>query len=245
MSEGFGHDVPKASTVPEKGQERLLSFPIVDDEHEYSIDEYPPFQDGTIVHFVCSDWMRPLEKRHRFITRKAIGGHPYILRLDQRYSNESKDYTLQSETEGFGFATMNLDPEESAELFKTRAAFIESFTSYTKVPIESIESSPAGTSYSVEDVKTCIERILAHPNASTTREELESLSAKYEGARIFETYNQLYGEYFHGEHPNERSRASARSRLFAAMFKKYLEHWEVADRPYTREILLRRKQTAE
>ena len=245
MSEGFEHGVSRASTAPEKGPEKLPLFPIVNDEREYSFDEHPPLQNGTIVHYTCSHWSRPEDKRHRFILGKVIGDSPYIFKLQQNYSEKSDTFSLQSETEGYGFATTNLNPEDGKELFQTRAAFIESFTNYTQIPIENIESTPARTSYSVEEVKTCIERILTHPNATATKEELEYLSANYRGHEIFEMYKELYGEYMHGEHPNHRARARARSRLFSAMFKKYLTNWKVAETPDTISILLRRKNTAE
>lgn len=223
----------------------MSPFPIVDDEHTYSFNEHPPLIDGAIVHYVSTHWSQSEGRRHRFMLRKVIGAFPFIFRLEQGDSEESDTFTLLSETEGHGFATTNLSPEDGEELYRTRAAFIESFTNYTKIPIENIESSPSDTSYSVKEVKTCIERILAHPNVSSTREELEYLSENYRGANIFSVYKELYGEYFHGHHPNHRSRAAARSRLFTAMFKKYLTHWEVTDTPETLTIFLRRKKTAE
>lgn len=244
MSEGLYRPRTEAATSSEGAQEGLVRFPFVEDEKEYAYEDRPTLIENTIVHSTWSNRRAPEERRNRFSLQKTIGESVYILRLDQEPFT-TRAYHLQMETDGYGFATTNLTPEQGTELFLTRASFIESFSDYTQVPVDEIESMPASTAYSVEDVKECIRRILAHENASHTREELERLSSSYQGARIFEAYHELFGEYFHGVHPNHMmSRARARSRLFTMMFKKYLKDWEVVEQPYTMEILLRRKRAA-
>jgi hypothetical protein len=241
MSEKLRKESPKIPAESEESQEKLQRFPIIEDEGSYTDRGRPSPVEGSIVHYVSSYWGDPKDKiNHRFILSKEIGGHPYLFKLMQGKFGPNS-FTLQTETEGYGFATTNLDPKSSEELFRARAAFIESFTDYADGLVQRVESSPSGVSYSVEDVKECIDKILAHPDATYTREGLEYLSATYNGHQLFEMYRDLFGEYFHKEHPNERSRAQARSRLFGAMFKKYLENWEVEESTGSINIELRRK----
>ncbi len=245
MSEKLPTERRKMPTASQESQENLERFPIIEDEGVYQGKDRPDPAEGSIVHYRTSYWNDPEEKTyHRFILSKTIGGHAYRFRLAQgQFSPHS--FTLQTETEGYGFATTNLDPESSEELFRTRAAFVESFTDYANGLVQRIESSPSGVSYSVDDIKACIDKILTHPDTVYTREELLSFSGAYEGGRLFEMYKDLFGEHFLGAHPNSRDRSRARSRLFSAMFKKYLQNWTVEESSGSINIELHRKQRAE
>jgi hypothetical protein len=228
------------TSTPFESVEALPSFQVIEHHKTFnSFEKKPDFIDNTIIH--CRYEFDPMDSRDAFYLRSPIGSHRFILRLVAS-GHEQRSYSLQSEIEGYGFAIANLDEDEREQLFKVRAGFIESVSTYTD-DMQSIESSTHENPYTIDDIEGCIAEILQHPNNRQTAEELRNLAATYVINQIFELYQDLFGEsYFEDTLPE--SKAIARKRLFAAKFKKYLKTWEVVDIPLSTIYQLKRKATS-
>lgn len=224
----------------ELSPESLTPFPIVESKELLCFQsDRPELQEDVITHWRWRS-LGVQKELNSFALQHTIDRFDYVVTLKESFYEEG-EYSLQSEAKGYGFALMDLDEEAREELFKIRASFIESLTDYAPVHIETIHTTHASVSYSAQDIDDCTERILSHPENTYSKEGLAMLSNEYKGHQIFEIYNRLFGEYFHGEAPNVNERRKARSRLFKSKFKKYLKRWEVVEDADSSDFFLRRK----
>lgn len=214
------------------------SFPIVEDEKVYYFDSKPNLREGEIVHYMQG--VGSQEKWNRFIMSKTIAGLQYIFSFSQTFGGA---YQLSFKTHEYEFAATNLDEVARDELFTTISAFVESASGYLHDAAKEIRISPAGASYSADEIRQCIDAILASPKNTLTREEITS---DYKGFEIFDLYQKLSGKDFHPTHYNWKSKARARSRLFKMMGKKYFPNWEtVPELSSDTDFVLRRKEQIE
>lgn len=229
------HEMP--IILLQESPEELPIFPVIEYETAFdNFDKKPDFIDNTIIH--CRYEFGPNDARQVFYLRSPIGEHRFILRLASSGYDDG-DYSLQSEIEGYGFAIANLNEDEREQLFKTRAGFVESISAYTE-EIKTIESSTHGNPYTIADIENCIAKLIEHPKNRESADVLRHYAADYVINRIFEKYEELFGDSYFGE-AKQQNKAIARKKLFEAKFRKYLKTWEVIDTPFSTIYQLKRK----
>lgn len=197
-------------------------FPIIEDEEVYRYDRTPDLREGKIIHF--RKMVAVGETKHRFLLQKTILGLNFVFLMSET-SYGPGVYQLSFKTEQYEFATVNLNPEAIAELTSAISSFIQKIGQYSR-DIEEIKISPAGASYSKEEIEKCIEEILKSPQNTFTREQLMD---EYKGFRVFDLYQEIFGKNFLPEHYTQKSRAAARSRLFKMLAKRHLPDWDVVE----------------
>ena len=217
-----GEHIPDVQ--PEKMSEPPLTrFPVFHLDGQYHYDTPSElFREDQIAHYeyrVHSPGR--VEVLNRFGLLKTIRGLHFEFKLGQR---PYEGYSLIFKTREYEFATTNLGADAYDEIGFTLAAFIESVAALPEYNMKEILVEPADSSYTIEEMRQCLEQILASPRNESTREEL---TERYKGSEIFDHYESLFGKQFLKQHYNSKSRASGRARLFMREAKRYLPNWSV------------------
>lgn len=197
------------------------SFPIITEERIYYFDRTPDLKEGQIVHYKKSVFSG--ETRHRFLLLKSIAGLNFEFSLSETGYGDGV-YQLSFKTGEYEYATTDLGADANNVLFSAISSFVKSISESPEYNVKEIRISPADASYSAEEINQCMEKVLASPKNTLSREELIS---EYKGFRIFNLYQELFGEDFLEEHYNKKSRAPGRSRFFKMMIKKHFLDWEI------------------
>jgi hypothetical protein len=225
-----------------QGQARRTrrTIPFFEDTATYKAGEQPQLREGVIVHFqITHHVFKTPTMEDCFTLLKTIGKHRYNFSLSGGILSDG-EFSLHVETEGYRYAMTNLTPPEREAVFTILADFVESFTDYKPVNIETIESNSSLVSYSVKDIDECVQKILAHPNNTSDEVTLRKITAK-SVSELFDRYYTLYGQYIHGRHHADKNHMRGRTRLFAKKYKKYLKHWKVVEDPDLYGVVLERK----
>ena len=231
------------ASEPEKNpyETNPSDFPIVESEEKepYFSDEWmPKLKEGMIVHYGKRIGFDEKTK-NCFLLLRDIAGLNYIISLTESAHREDL-YQLSFKTKEYEYAITDLDEESRDLLFSTVAVFVESSSKYIAEGIKEISISPAGASYSAEEIEQCTQALLASPENPYTKEELET---RFKSFRIFDLYDKIFGKDFHEVHYNYKNKSGARARLFKSTIKKYFPDWEVSqDSVFGNDFYVRRKK---
>lgn len=222
MQKSFGEnfDRKEVTEITQVAAPKILPYVVMQDSL-FDRDDYMQLPEKEKIKGVVASFeVRGFGGSHAMhLLRDSIDDMHYIFRV-----YEGMQISFSFFTEEYGFAFTRLSDAGRQKLVEDVTSFLETLYVKSEGRLSRFSIDPADTSYEKQDIIDCREKIsLSFPEY--TQEVL--LRDDYEGVKLFELYNELFGTYYHEKHPNSTIKNKERGKLFRMYVIRHLKNWNI------------------